>query len=147
MSDIFQEVDEELREEKYKSIWKKYKYYVIGILVLFVLGVSVNAFWKNYSLNEVNDRSERFFAALEMSQKDKVGAISLLEEFSKEEAGGSEYNTLLAKFNEASIRKSENDISALLLLEVLFWKRLNRPISKTPITIHRIMFLLKFFIK
>ena len=56
MSDIFQEVDEELREEKYKSIWRKYKYYLIGVLVLFVLGVSVNAFWKNYSLNEVNDR-------------------------------------------------------------------------------------------
>ena len=116
MSDIFQEVDEEIREEKYKSIWRKYKYYVIGVLVLFILGVSVNAFWKNYSLNEVNDRSERFFAALEMSQKDKVGAISLLEEFSKEEAGGSEYNTLLAKFNEASIRKSENDFSGALVI-------------------------------
>ena len=116
MSDIFQEVDEELREEKYKSIWRKYKYYLIGVLVLFVLAVSVNAFWKNYSLNEVNDRSERFFAALEMSQNDKIGAISLLEEFSKEESGGSEYNTLLAKFNEASIRKSENDFSGALVI-------------------------------
>ena len=81
MSDIFQEVDEELREEKYKSIWRKYKYYLIGVLVLFVLAVSVNAFWKNYSLNEVNDRSERFFAALEMSQKDKIGATLIIVMF------------------------------------------------------------------
>ena len=36
MSDIFQEVDKELREEKYKTIWKRYKYYIIAILVLFI---------------------------------------------------------------------------------------------------------------
>ena len=36
MSDVFQEVDEELREEKYKSIWRKFRYYVIGGLILFL---------------------------------------------------------------------------------------------------------------
>ena len=41
MSDVFQEVDEELREEKYKSIWRKFRYYVIGGLILFILGIEV----------------------------------------------------------------------------------------------------------
>ena len=66
MSDVFQEVDEELREEKYKSIWRKYKYYVIGGVILFVLAIAANAFWKDYNLKEINDRSERFFTALEI---------------------------------------------------------------------------------
>ena len=55
MSDVFQEVDEELREEKYKSIWRKFRYYVIGGLILFILGIAANAFWKNYNLKEINE--------------------------------------------------------------------------------------------
>ena len=46
MSDIFQEVDKEIREEKYKTIWNKFKYYIIGILILFIFGVGFNSFWK-----------------------------------------------------------------------------------------------------
>ena len=110
MSDIFQEVDEELREENYKSIWHKYKYYVIGSLLIFILGVALNAFWKDYSLGEVNDRSKKFFAALEAVQEDKIGAITLLENFSKEEGLSSEYNGMIARFSEASIRRSEKEI-------------------------------------
>ncbi len=116
MSDIFQEVDEELREEKYKSLWRKYKYYLIGSLILFILAIAVNAFWKNYSLKEVNDRSERFFAAIEMSQKDKDSAINLLQEFSNEEASNSEYNVMMASFAEAAIRRSEKDFNGALTI-------------------------------
>ena len=64
MGDVFQEVDEELREEKYKRIWRKFRYYVIGGLILFILGIAANAFWKDYNLKEVNERSERFFTAI-----------------------------------------------------------------------------------
>ncbi len=116
MSDIFQEVDEELREEKYKSIWHKYKYYVIGSLLIFILGVALNAFWKDYSLGEVNDRSKKFFAALEAVQEDKIGAITLLENFSKEEGLSSEYNGMIARFSEASIRRSEKDFNGALII-------------------------------
>ena len=44
------------------------------------------------------------------------------------------------------IRKSENEISEDLLDEELFWNKLNRAINKIPITIHKAIFLLKFFI-
>tara|TARA_Y100001970_G_C14256321_1_gene875724 strand:- start:509 stop:1150 length:642 start_codon:yes stop_codon:yes gene_type:complete len=119
VSDIFQEVDEELREEKYKSIWRKYKYYVIGGLTLFILGIAINAFWKDYSLKEINDRSEKFFEAIETAQEDKVGAITLLEEFAKKEKNA-EYNVLIAKFTEAAIRRSEKDFNgALDIYEIL----------------------------
>jgi hypothetical protein len=116
VSDIFQEVDEELREEKYKSLWRRYKYYVIGGLILFILVIAINAIWKNYSLNEVNDRSERFFTAIEMSQNDKDSAINLLQEFSKQETANSEYNVMIARFNEAAIRRSEKDFNGALVI-------------------------------
>ena len=109
MSDIFQEVDEELREEKYKSIWSKYKYYIIGFIIILVLGIGFNAFWKQYSLKQVTDRSTRFFYAMEMIEEDKATAISVLEEFAKNEQSTSEYNVLIARFKEAAIRRSNKD--------------------------------------
>ena len=94
MSDIFQEVDKELREEKFKTIWHKFKYYIIGVLVLFVFGVGFNSFWKQHSVNEVNDRSTRFFAAMELAQQDKISAIALLQEFTSKEKNSSEEKVL-----------------------------------------------------
>ena len=41
----------------------------------------------------------------------------------------------------------QNDISAILLVFELFWNKLNSAIINKPITIHKIIFLLKFFIK
>ena len=116
MSDVFQEVDEELREEKYKSIWRKFRYYVIGGLIVFILGIAANAFWKDYNLKEINDRSERFFTAIEMAQEDKVNAITLLEKFANQEERNSEYNALIARFTEAAIRRSEKDFNGALLI-------------------------------
>ena len=116
MSDVFQEVDEELREEKYKSIWRKFRYYVIGGLILFILGIATNAFWKDYNLKEINDRSERFFTAIEMAQEDKVNAITLLEKFANQEERNSEYNALIARFTEAAIRRSEKDFNGALVI-------------------------------
>ena len=116
MGDVFQEVDEELREEKYKNIWRKYRYYVIGGLILFILGIAANAFWKDYNLKEINDRSDRFFTAIEMAQEDKVNAITLLEEFANQEEKNSEYNALIARFTEAAIRRSEKDFNGALLI-------------------------------
>tara|TARA_Y100001968_G_C19290368_1_gene683903 strand:- start:296 stop:940 length:645 start_codon:yes stop_codon:yes gene_type:complete len=116
VSDVFQEVDEELREEKYKSIWRKFRYYVIGGLILFILGIAANAFWKDYNLKEINDRSERFFTAIEMAQEDKVNAITLLEKFANQEERNSEYNALIARFTEAAIRRSEKDFNGALLI-------------------------------
>ena len=114
MSDIFQEVDKELREEKYKTIWNRYKYYIIAILVLFVSSVGFNSFWKQHSLDEVNDRSTRFFAAMELAQQDKSSAISLLQEFTSKEKDSSEYHSMIASFAEAAIRRSEGDFSGAL---------------------------------
>ena len=114
MSDIFQEVDKELREEKYKTIWARYKYYIIAILVLFVFSVGFNSFWKKNSLNEINDRSARFFAAMELAQQDKTSAISLLQEFTSKEKDSSEYHSMIASFAEAAIRRSNKDFSGAL---------------------------------
>jgi len=116
VSDIFQEVDKELREEKYKTIWNKYKYYIIGMFVLFVFGVGFNSFWKQDSLNEVNDRSARFFTAMELAQEDKKSAILMLQEFVSKEKNSSKYHAMIASFAEAAIRRSDKDFTGALAI-------------------------------
>mgnify|MGYP006945477697 CR=1 FL=1 len=45
MSDIFREVDEDLRHERYKRLWDRFGVYVIGLAVVIVLGVSGYKAW------------------------------------------------------------------------------------------------------
>ena len=44
MSDIFEEVDESLRQDKIESLWKRYRPFVYGGVVLIVGAVAVNEF-------------------------------------------------------------------------------------------------------
>ena len=48
MSDIFQEVDEDLRREEYARLWKHYGAYIIGFCLFIVLIVAGRVGWSNY---------------------------------------------------------------------------------------------------
>ena len=40
LSDIFREIDEELRRDSLAQLWKKYGHYVIGLAVLIVIATA-----------------------------------------------------------------------------------------------------------
>jgi len=48
LSDIFQEVDEDLRHEEYSKLWKQYGGYIIGACVAIVLLAAGIVGWRNY---------------------------------------------------------------------------------------------------
>lgn len=54
MTDIFQEVDEEIRKERYTALWKRYGAWVIGAAVALVLAVAGHQGWQAYQ----RDRAE-----------------------------------------------------------------------------------------
>ena len=114
MSDVFQEVEEDIREEKYKTIWNRYKYYFISIILIIVMGVAFNAFLKQQSIKKVSERSEKFFDAISLVDEDSEQAILLLNDFSKTEEKSSEYNVILSLFMEAAIKREKKDFSGAL---------------------------------
>tara|TARA_B100000686_G_scaffold72987_1_gene78713 strand:- start:5981 stop:6625 length:645 start_codon:yes stop_codon:yes gene_type:complete len=114
VSDVFQEVEEDIREEKYKKIWNRYKYYFISTILIIVMGVALNAFLKQQSIKEVSERSEKFFDAISLVNEDSEQAIFLLNDFSKTEEKSSEYNIILSLFMEASIKREKKDFSGAL---------------------------------
>ena len=71
MSDIFQEVDEEVRREQLKKLWERYQAYIIAAAVLVVLAV---AGWRAYDWWETKKAAEAgaaFEAAIALSEQGK----------------------------------------------------------------------------
>jgi hypothetical protein len=55
LSDIFREIDEEVRREQYKKLWDRYGIYALAVAVLVVIGV---AGWRGYQWWEANQAAE-----------------------------------------------------------------------------------------
>jgi hypothetical protein len=71
VSDIFQEVDEEVRREQFQKLWQRYQAYVIAAAVLIVLAV---AGWRAYDWWEIKQAAEAgaaFEAAIALSEQGK----------------------------------------------------------------------------
>ncbi|NBP73223.1 MAG: hypothetical protein EBU57_08720 [Alphaproteobacteria bacterium] len=45
MGDIFREVDEELKQERYEKLWRQYRWYIIGAAVVAVAAVAAWQAW------------------------------------------------------------------------------------------------------
>jgi hypothetical protein len=71
VSEIFDEVDEEVRREQLKKLWEKYSIYIIAAAVLVVAAVGG---WRGYQYLEAKKAAEAgaaFDAAVELSEQNK----------------------------------------------------------------------------
>ncbi|MEE8275121.1 MAG: tetratricopeptide repeat protein [Alphaproteobacteria bacterium] len=66
MSDVFREVDEDVRRDQLTRLWRTYGPYVIAVALAVVLGVAANVGWKEYRLSQRLADGERFAAALDL---------------------------------------------------------------------------------
>jgi hypothetical protein len=63
VSDIFREVEEDVRRERLEQIWKKYSDYIIAGMALIVLAAAGVQLYRVYEQREANKASEEFVAA------------------------------------------------------------------------------------
>jgi hypothetical protein len=71
VSDVFQEVDDEVRREQLMKLWQRYQYLIIGAAVLLVVGVAA---WRGYDYwqtKKADEAGAAYEAALELSQDGK----------------------------------------------------------------------------
>jgi hypothetical protein len=71
VSDIFNEVDEEVRREQLQKLWDQYSIYIVALAVLIVLMV---AGWRGYewwAAKKAAEAGAAFQAAIELSEQDK----------------------------------------------------------------------------
>lgn len=85
MSDIFSEVDEDVRKDQSLVLWKKYGPYVIAISVAVMVGVGGVTAWRAYQKNQRLAQADIFLNAVNLT--DEAARIEALKQVSSENAG------------------------------------------------------------
>jgi hypothetical protein len=89
MSDIFKEVDEDIRREQLKKLWDRYGIYVIALAVLIVVGTAGYRGWEYWQQRQAEASGDRFVAAIRLSEDGQhEEAIAALEAIKADASGG-----------------------------------------------------------
>ena len=117
MSDIFQEVDEEVRREQLKKLWERYGTLLIAACVLLVVAVGG---WRTYEWWEAKKAAEAgtaFQAAIALSSEGKTKEAE--DAFAKLAANGTSSYRMLARFREAAEVARRDPSSAVTIYDQL----------------------------
>jgi len=68
LSDIFREVEEEVRRERFEKLWKRYGDYVIAAVAAVVLAAGGSQAWRYYEAKQRAEASAAYIAAQELAQ-------------------------------------------------------------------------------
>jgi len=97
VTDIFHEVEEEVRRERYAQLWKQYGDYLMAVAALIVVGVAAWQLWQRYQYNQRIEASNTYIMALET--QDPAKAATAFAKLAQTAPGG---YALLARMQEAN---------------------------------------------
>jgi hypothetical protein len=111
LSDIFREVEEDVRRERLEKFWKSYGAWVIAFAVLVLAGVGAYEFWRRHEAAEAAKASDAYAAAQRIS--DPAQAAPAFGKVADTSGGG--YG-LIAKLSQANaLSASGKNLDALAL--------------------------------
>ena len=97
MSDIFREVEEDVRREKLEKFWKAYGDYVIALVAVIIIGIAGFELWQRYETTQRDKASVAFTAAQRIP--DPKSAAEAFADLAKTAPKG---YSLLARLEQAS---------------------------------------------
>lgn len=107
MGDIFQEVDEAVRQDRWQTIWSRYGNWIIASVVVVVLGTAGISYWNNLRVEWRLENSARFSEGLSLLEQQRYGESADIFAALTEDAGGG--YALLARFREAQALVQSGD--------------------------------------
>tara|TARA_R110002020_G_scaffold41276_40_gene121805 strand:+ start:9559 stop:10371 length:813 start_codon:yes stop_codon:yes gene_type:complete len=106
---IFREVDEELRSDRMRALWRRFAPFVIGAAVAVVAIVAVNEGWSWYHSNNAAESSDELYAAFALVDGgDLAAAQTQLDAII---ADGSGSYPVLAEFRKAGVLAKDGQIA------------------------------------
>lgn len=112
MADIFEEVDEELKQDNAKKLWDQYGKYVVAVAVLVVASVAGYQGWRGYVADRQQSYSTQFLSAQRLAAENKNSeAAAVFATLSNETSGG---YALLSRFREAQSRTAAGEAKAAI---------------------------------
>lgn len=114
MSDIFREIDEELRRDNLAQLWKKYGNYVIALAVLIVVATAAVVGWRTYQDKQREAQGGEYASALDLARqgKDSDAAAAFASLAQTADSG----RAVLARFEAAASKINSNDVPGAIAL-------------------------------
>lgn len=109
MADIFREVDEDLKHERYVKLWRRYGGYIVGAGLGIVLATTAHVGWRQYSTSQQIAQGNEFARAMTLAGRGQTQAAAGAFAGLAEDAGAG-YATL-ARLNEAALRARQGDLA------------------------------------
>ncbi len=117
MTDIFQEVDEEVRRDKAAEFWKKYQNLIIGGAVLIVLAAGGFRFWRYEQERAAQAAGDQFQAAIAALDAGKSNeAFGALGKLGADGPGG---YRLLAQMTEAGGKAAADPAATIAAFQAI----------------------------
>ena len=111
MSDIFREIDEELRRDNLLKLWTRYRWHIIGVVVLALLIAGGIVAWRDHQASERRAEAMRYAGALALARTGKEADAAKLFASLTQSGGG--YGALAA-FEQAELKAREGDRKAAI---------------------------------
>jgi hypothetical protein len=111
VSDIFREIDDELRRDNLLKLWQRYGKYVIAVAVLALAIAGGIVGWRDHQASERRAQGQRYSSALALVREGKDGDAAKLFALLAREGGG---YSLLARFEEAEMLAKTGDNKAAI---------------------------------
>lgn len=114
LSDIFREIDEELRKENLAKLWARHGRWVIVAAVLLVVATAFGVGWRQYREQRSAAEGARFAAALDLVRdgKDK-DAVDAFAAIGRQSGAG---HAMLARMEEAALKARTGDLTGALTI-------------------------------
>lgn len=117
MSDIFREVDQDIRQEKFRRLWDRFGIWVICAAVLIVVGTGGYRGWVYWQETESQKAGDAFFEAVRLSETgDMVEAEKLFSELGASIGG---YPVLVRMRAAADLVRSDRTGEAIAQFEAI----------------------------
>lgn len=108
MSDVFEEVEEQIRQDRYVTFFKKYGWWIAGGFALIIAGMAAGLAWRHFATEASRTRGEAFAAIQDLrAQGDLEGAKAALEAFDGRNSG---VYRALTPMMEAAILVDQGDL-------------------------------------
>jgi hypothetical protein len=110
LGDIFQEIDEEIRRDRWDVLWKRYGVYLIAVAVVIVGATAAWAGWKEYEKRQnvaVTSAIHTAMAAARAGQRPEA-----IEAFAAAATDANDRQVALALLQEAALRANEKDVES-----------------------------------
>jgi hypothetical protein len=114
VTDIFREIEEDVRRDQLEKLWKRYGDYIIAGAAALVIGIAGYKLWQYYETKQTLKASNAYIAAMQLSEgANNAQAALTFAQIAKSAPGGYAETARLAQADTLAVSGKPDDAVAL----------------------------------